>query len=118
MGGSIMEWELASRRSPRRVIASPLQMTALGPHLITSDHPMSFRIVGGLTKTIGLDGVKIIVSADMHGDVLVMHCRRRSKQAPEGTYTFRRYLEGDKMVVEVVIDEDKTARRVFVQKSK
>lgn len=93
-------------------------VTALGPHLITSDHPMSFRIGGGLTKTIGLDGVKIIVSADMHGDVLVMHCRRRSKQAPEGTYTFRRYLEGDKMVVEVEIDEDKTARRVFVQKSK
>lgn len=93
-------------------------VTALGPHLITSDYPMSFCIGGGPTKTMGLDGARIMVTADMAGDVLVMRCRRKSKHAAGSLQTFRRYLEGNKMVVEVEIGEDKTARRVFVQRSK
>lgn len=89
-------------------------VTALGPHLIPSDRPMSFRVGGGAMKTIGLDGSSLVVRAAWDGDTLVMKCKLRSKRsAPESVQTFRRYLDGHQMVVEVNVGESKTARRVF-----
>lgn len=92
-------------------------ITVLGPHVIHSDCPMSFRVGGGAVKTRGLDGLPMVVSAVWEGSALVMKCRRTPrKKYPEPLKTFRRYMDGHQMVVEVQLDNDKMVRRVFVPK--
>merc|ERR1711908_262221 len=83
---------------------------------VGTDHAMMFSVGGGPTKTTGLDGKSVVVDAKMDGEVLVMQFKRKNRDAPDALKTFRRFVDGQRMVVEVEIQDKKMASRVFVQK--
>lgn len=95
-----------------------------------SNRAMSFRVGAGPMKTVGLDGEHVITCARWEDDVIVMEFRRdpardlerdpsrethRSACRPP-LKTFRRYLRGEQMVVQVNVSEDRTARRFFTKR--
>lgn len=84
---------------------------------VGTDHAMTLSVGGGPTKTTGLDGKSVVVDAKLDGEVLVMQFKRKNRDAPDALKTFRRFVDGQRMVVEVEIQDKKMASRVFVQKS-